>query len=912
MNEQLRASYVNDVVKDIQAVSGARFEQWLLPLWDAVAKAPVNARGLNLEGAPVGYTLDAYWPDGSVSEASSNLDYFTKPFKKARGDFRHAIKLMPAAKIVRLFSSRAAGPDAATAGVRKMLKSRRFKYELDLWDAKRIAEYIVDKLLIDDRYVTRVGDTLPNLRRIAEQNAASNRIPALAAIYGGRAEDQALVERLMESNKVVVIAGLGGVGKSEMACAIAHNKRSDYEMVIWVDGLNVLNVNDLKAHDVRLNGYRLNIVGMLKSNKTLLIIDNARTDLSVDQLNDACGTGSNVLITSQVSYGAKSVLLGFVSDEHARKILSNGMPEECPEHLLKKVLESVEGHPLVLRMLNQHCIQHGGWSKIVSACGNIVAAPDERRHTVADRILSQHLDVLGPELALFKWCESSAIDASFFESVFPVFGVEKLERWSLLAKGQSDAVRLHDLVFASVRRVGPRIEVEENVLIANFHDFLVENLTPKKLDFFRAVHRHKKLVERVLRADNRPGAYRYAYIHSTLPKNLDPALLGVPDVDALKSCIGPQRPWMLSLVEAIEADYRRIRENKNKAAAKSSLLPRIAVFDSLMGNMAFDSDTLAIARHHKAKSLVKLGKVADALEIFESLVREYPTLFAARLQVARLLENEPERARDLVFEIIEAEISSPGAVSSSVLIETLSLLRRAHLRKFVPAMTQRYGQFMASQLKAAACYGEDQPIRAFAAIGPDWAYNSPELFLEVIEVIEAGAPEEADDDEERVAVGRILCAHGKMLLRTRDILGAKLRFENAVNFFRLSKKPPTPFACTHHADVLVQLRFFDAAAEVLDAVDKGERDVFWHLRRSEAHLGLNELSDALRCVDDGLAGPPDNDYLSTFLAVRSDILRTMGDKSSVDTLRAAIDYCTNDKFRGELEGRLALYATGFV
>jgi len=905
MNEQLRARYVLDVLSDLKLVSGARLEQWLRPLWDRLANGQVISRGINTLGAPVGYTLDAYWPDGSVSEASSDANYFSKPYKKPRNDFRHALKTVPDVKVVRLFSSQIAEPSVITLFERKKQKLLRRKgYELDLWDARRIAEYIVDYLLIDDRYITRVGDTLPNLRRIAEQNAASNCVPPLSPNYGGRQDEEADVQTRMTQNKTVVIAGFGGIGKTELACAIAHSKRADYDMVIWVDGAKLASVDELKSCDVRLNGYRLNILNLLASSKILLVLDNVSVDLPVEQLDATCGDGSNVLITSQVAFGPNPMQLGFVSDERALEILSMGMNEICPDHVLKAVLKSVEGHPLVLRMLNEFGIRKGQWDAVIRACENIAAAADERRQTVADRILSTHLDTLGPELSLFKWCNSPSVDSVFFEFVFGFVAMDNLERWSLTARGQSDAIRLHDIVFASVRRVSSRIVVEEDLFEEQLQAFLVANIAPKKLDFFRFVHRHAGLVEHNLRANNQPGVLRYAYLHSQIPKNLDPVLLGNPDSDAQQACRGDPRAWMLSLVEAIEADYRRIRDLGNKSAAKSTLEGRLPAFDRLIADQKFPANILAIARHHKAKSLVKLSKVTEALTIFEDLIKDYPTLYASKLQVARLLEVDPERARDLVFEIIEAERDNPGTVSTSVLIETLSLLRRNHLRTYVSTMTERYGEFMASQLKAAACLGEDQPIRAFAAMGPDWAYNHPELFLEVIETIEVGTPDEAEDDNERVAVGRVLCAFGKMLHRKGETAAALQRFEDANNFFSRLTKKPTPFAITHHADVLLRLGRHSDAAKILDTVAIERRDEFWCLRRSEAHLWLDELQEALDKIDAGLAKEPDEDYRATFLSTRADVLHAMKNDSCLDCLKSAIESCGNERYRGDLEEKL--------
>ena len=75
MNDELFRRFVRDLVEDLQQVSGASLEKLFKPLWDKMAGVPVQANGLNLQGAPISGALDALWPDGSGAEASSDKDF---------------------------------------------------------------------------------------------------------------------------------------------------------------------------------------------------------------------------------------------------------------------------------------------------------------------------------------------------------------------------------------------------------------------------------------------------------------------------------------------------------------------------------------------------------------------------------------------------------------------------------------------------------------------------------------------------------------------------------------------------------------------------------------------------------------------------------------------------------------------
>ncbi|MNQ90569.1 hypothetical protein D3C85_1059140 [compost metagenome] len=216
---------------------------------------------------------------------------------------------------------------------------------------------------------------------------------------------------------------------------------------------------------------------------------------------------------------------------------------------------------------------------------------------------------------------------------------------------------------------------------------------------------------------------------------------------------------------------------------------------------------------------------------------------------------------------------------------------------------------MAAQLKAAACLGEDQPIRAFAAIGPEWSYHWPDLFLEVLSEIEVGEPEEAEDDDERGALGRVLSAAGKLLLRQTNPSEAKLRFEQADKFFSNFQREPSSFARVQHADVLLRLHRSADAATVLDAVPAAKRDPFWQLRRAETHLELGELAPARACIDAGLA-IPQTEYRATFLSIKSDIQHRAGEPQHFDTLTEAIACCESPLYTAELTDKLALRIAG--
>jgi hypothetical protein len=216
LNDELFGRFVRDLVEDLQQVSGASLEKLFKPLWDKMAGAPVQANGLNLQGAPISGALDTLWPDGSGAEASSDKDFFNTKEKKLRHDIRHVRKMASHIPHLRMFSTREAGPKARMRHQRRRARyAARGFTTIEVLTSQDIAEYIVRECLLDDVVIKRIAPILPNLQRITEQFAASQRLPDLDPAFRGRDAEISEITARLGTERCVVISGLGGIGKTE-------------------------------------------------------------------------------------------------------------------------------------------------------------------------------------------------------------------------------------------------------------------------------------------------------------------------------------------------------------------------------------------------------------------------------------------------------------------------------------------------------------------------------------------------------------------------------------------------------------------------------------------------------------------------------------------------------------------------
>ena len=309
-------------MRDLEQVGGARFEQWIKPLWDRIAGEPVEARGLNKEGTPVPGEFDACWP-GNGAEASSDQRYFERPYKKAKDDVAHVRQVAPQLGKIWLFCTRVAPPGTLGKLRRAVKECHGEEFELEVWDGRKIAEYIVDELLKDRSYVERVGSALPMLQSISERNAATGIVPPQSPVYGGRESEEAELRRRLETSKCVVLWGLSGIGKTQVAVAAAQALQERFDLVMWVTATDIKSALDLRSVDVRNNGYKHNVWGMLKEERALVVLDDVTVDLDLDEMAAECGE-SRVIVTLQTAFGEARLGVGFVGREHVRRILSSG------------------------------------------------------------------------------------------------------------------------------------------------------------------------------------------------------------------------------------------------------------------------------------------------------------------------------------------------------------------------------------------------------------------------------------------------------------------------------------------------------------------------------------------------------------------------------------------------------------
>ncbi|GAB4492566.1 MAG: hypothetical protein OHK0019_14740 [Saprospiraceae bacterium] len=204
----------------------------------------------------------------------------------------------------------------------------------------------------------------------------------------GRDEDlKKLADALLRSPKVVVVNGLGGIGKTTLAKFWLQGVLADYDHFAWIemagnDGrrdqpartfLETVAYHPELAVNLRLSfdekeplenrfHHIMNALRQLDG-RNLLVVDNAGADLEQKEIREQLPLPPvwQVLVTSRNKlHGYELVPLDRLSPEHAKDLFRLYFSGDCTEAELDELLREVDYHTLTVELLAKTLENHLG------------------------------------------------------------------------------------------------------------------------------------------------------------------------------------------------------------------------------------------------------------------------------------------------------------------------------------------------------------------------------------------------------------------------------------------------------------------------------------------------------------------------------------------------------------------------
>jgi tetratricopeptide (TPR) repeat protein len=911
MNPVHRTYLVNELIRGISAI-GPQFELFGQNVTNYLVEEPLIHRGLNAQGHPVGNTIDSYSENGNIAaEYSAEQTYFQKPFKKLIGDFRHVRANHPQATRIYLMSAQECGPKLNTrlTNLRAWIQ-RRFRITAEVYDARRIAEFIVDDLLLNDEAIQILSPLLAPLERVRNEFAVTNLVPAQNENY--LRQDVFINDILQQirQQRAAGIAGVSGSGKSETAVAVATNLAGEFEIVIWVVATELKHLFELRGLDVERRGRRVNVDTLLKERSCLLVLDDLRLSLTVEQLRPHTNAKSAILVTRQQFYEG-DYRIADLNEADASEILQQGIATPCPPEVFAKVKETAAGHPLTLRLMNAG-VKQSSWEDLYADCDAVAEYHDEERvQRLADRLLGRLRPSLERELALFLWSGAASLDRSFARRVLAPVGLRKLDAACMLSADRQDVVRLHEVVWSALKGSGIPLHryVTEFATSMETHIEQLAFIPGEALNFLNFCQLHKQHLHELLRQNPRRSTCLYCLAHAWSDEEIDVVLL--PDPKELCSAIqtGATRSDIdaSAFCELLECLYRRDKLDYGIDVARGNLAGRLDLYSKVADSKGLSEHGRRTALHHKAKALRNIRRYDEATKLSESIALQFHSP-ATNLLLARLLlygnNASVERARSLLLQILEDAKTAPDKAEISVVLASIETLGWGLLNKAIPnalaEALQMYGDLVTEYVTSSAARGFDQAFVSFAAIGRALRYHDEEKFQRVLRSLGRVRPEDARDDKERAAWGNIFLSAGEAqsIDKPEEYLGLALEFYDSI-------QNPEPFILQQKGHALCRLSRFEEARAVLQPLVDDKPNPWNRYWLSKVLTNSQEFDRALKLLDEALADPKAANFRAALFEQRFEIRKACGEVDAIDDLRKAYEVCNDDKHKGSLGKKLA-------
>ena len=247
--------------------------------------------------------------------------------------------------------------------VRIEIQKKRFNFLLNYLSVivKNSEHANIQVLLPRERYIHKDLTTIPQIRS--------------PKIFGRALELKKIRQLFKKNQRILLLNGIGGIGKTTLAQWYLQNNRSSYDYVLWINNkydipqsfYNIQLIVNLNLYEVinKINRGKnfynevfdiiINSLKELKSvKKNLLVIDNASEDLQFNELFDKLFIGDNwqILVTSRESLeGFHKLVVSFMDKNSSIELFYEYYKKEKNDTVVSNIVEILGFHTLAIELL---------------------------------------------------------------------------------------------------------------------------------------------------------------------------------------------------------------------------------------------------------------------------------------------------------------------------------------------------------------------------------------------------------------------------------------------------------------------------------------------------------------------------------------------------------------------------------
>lgn len=724
-----------------------------------------------------------------------------------------------------------------------------------------------------------INNYIQNSKKILLEN-----IPNCTDDYISRTEIEEELIRAINTNNIVQIYGISGIGKTELMKYVLS--KLEHIRKFWIacdDGEEGIDLSNIQT----LSGKSINLLEKINIDNIMIVIDNYNGRISeiCNVFNENNYNKSKMIVISKeksIYTKVSNVLVDNMTCDEAKKIFKS---TELDDEIIDNLLKNMDKHPMTLKIIKNYIAEDNGisLSDIERELQSIVDMKDKELSSsqrICEKIIGYNYQK-SPELyKLLSLIDSNIIESEFLKRII-------LEDIQLLINKnfiqyQNEYYYMHSIIKDSIKSMVNRDKLTEEAINCyknRILSFLKEKIDNRDLGFYRFGAYNYKFLQN-LQSIVSDKYYRIIILNCfIIINNYHDKKAIVEEIKKLLKEYSNNDYYSIKLLieeYEMERSFGKDFEEKNKIS-----LQKIDLLNELKNN-EFEFRINQLINQRIAKFYNWTNQYDKAIKILEQIITINKDAYSAILQLCRayrskilqdkvasldyeekiyciLKELEFKKIPMSIFlEIIKVVIYRPfnnEKILKLCLWDNMDMFKE-YVKLYSSSNIFEHVYIIMSNLASNLYYNESSFYKQWfdEVVHPDIMKCNNELLLAMI---------------------KIYCYEIKRRTQSNE------NYDNILNitkgywyYYKEIKKKINKFDYKAMLDCLISVKEFDLAkSELLEIFD--ENDI-WHLRyMSQIEEGSKNYKEALTYIEKVIikcGNSYHKQYYDTFLKDKSRLL----------------------------------------
>lgn len=873
------------MISEINHLGDVQFHQVCLEFLNFKFNQKFKNTGLNRKNRPVGYDLDGITHDSQIcGEFSVDQDYFEDRLTKLRGDLTHSLARTPHPKKIILISSQSC-TNLTRRKIEILFKCVAFskKKEIYFYDANILVDELIDAFNTSEEFRRNIAVQVPLLRQTMILFGSENTLPIKDSDYVARSIEND-VENIINKEKIIVLHGISGAGKSQISLNVLDKIKSKFDHVLWVNGDLIKDESSLRSYSLTRSGFPYDLLSLLKESNTILYIDSLEgKDSIIQNLHQVeLSYGSRIVISCQKEVKGQGIasihINGMSLGEFTSLINKSG---KIKPETISKIHDLSAGHPLIASTIHK-MIQFDNMSEsdILKVSENLGGIDTGDNRSLLERLLVNHNKTLEEGISYIKTIATPRPHKAMTEKLLGPIEILKLKQRGFLSEGLEGFYKIHDLLFNVITKTDkfkPNAKWEKELI-----NLFKERKGISELEFFQISNNHFELLKRIAWDTGDITAQYLVCTYTQIENDFD-----VEDFkNKLEKIVAVFDPTKVSYyegmtcVEYYEILYRYYRHTKKDEA--TALAMAKAGLDFCVAGASVSNEITKHFLHHAGKFSFHTKDIPSAIDYFKKALAIDNNFHVSKLQLFRRyhwVDNDSKSTDELkqkfgnsadtqlITSILDEALTNYEGVPPSVLLHSFQELRKSPFYKTISNLLPKYKELFYKAILTTQFTNRNDYLDVLGGFGDRYAKFDPDRFLNFLSELAIPAPD--------LATGRTNFNLGQIYKilasekKDRSLLSlAGLYYDKTINENRMGD-----FQITHIIDYLNMNAEYGKADELFQKVSKKD-EAFAKFRRACTLHGLGKIDEATTEIEGAIKNLPANykpQYEKSFLDKQNQI-----------------------------------------